>query len=207
MNSKWKTALAWLVGIAIVALIVVVGMKDSIVRPMNEEKANAMKSDPVDVEEYYKEKSEIVASYDVKTSENIQSEKQAVESISERGFEQYPVTYEYSIDGRYLKEQESKSSKDQHPIYQTYYTSANDEFWTIIVVNGSIIANPVSYNMQSERGVQFIVSESEVITGYDSANNVFYETIPNESELIVYVVDRINAETLDALTVEVISGL
>ena len=207
MNSKWKTALVWLIGIAIVALIVVIGMKDSIVRPMNEEKANAMKSDPVDVEEYYKEKSEIVASYDVKTSENIQSEKQAVESISQRGFEQYPVTYDYSIDGKYLKEQESKSSKDQHPIYQTYYTSANDELWTIIVVNGSIIANPVSYNMQYERGVQFIVSESNVITGYDSANNVFYETIPSESELIVYVVDKIDAETLDALTVEVISGL
>lgn len=207
MNSKWKKALVWLIGIAIVALIVVIGMKDSIVRPMNEERANAVKTEPADVEEFYKKKSKIVASYDVKTSESIQSEKQATGDFSDRGFTQYPVSYDYSMDGKYVKDQVATNAKEQHPIYQTYYTSANDELWTIIVVNGSIIANPVSYNLQSERGVQFIVSESDVITGYDSVNNVFYETIPSESELVVYVVDKIDAETLDALTVEVISGL
>lgn len=207
MNSKLKTALIWLAGIAVVALIVFVGMKDSIVRPVNEEKASAMKTDPVDVEEYYKEKSSIVTSYDVKTSDGIQAEKKAVEDIKERGFEQYPVTYDYSIDGEYIKEQEASGSKETHPIYQTYYASSNGELWTIIVINGSIIANPVSYNMQSERGVQLVISESEVITGYDSEKNVFYETIPNESELIVVVVDKIDAATLDSLTVEVINGL
>lgn len=207
MNSKWKTAIIWLAGIAAVALIVFVGMKDSIVRPMNEEKANAMKNDPVDVEEYYNERSEIIASYSAKTSDNVQSEKQAIEDISGRGFEQYPVSYDYSIDGEYVKEQEASDTEEEHPIYQTYYTSANGELWTIIVMNGSVIANPVSYNMQSERGVQLVIAESEIITGYDSSNNMFYETIPDESELIVYVVDRIDAETLDSLTVEVISGL
>ena len=66
-----------------------------------------------------------------------------------------------------MKEQEAKSSKEKHPIYQTYYTSVNNEVWTIIVINGSFIANPVSYNAQSERGAQLIVAESIVITGYD----------------------------------------
>lgn len=209
MNSKWKNALVWLIGIAIVLMIVFIGIKDSIVRPVSDEDADAdaMKKEPVDVEAYYRENSEIVAEYDVKISEKIQSEKQAVESISERGFEQYPVTYDYSIDGKYLDTNEAKSENEQHPIYQTYYTSSNNELWTIISINGSVIANPVSYNMESERGVQFIVSESNVITGFDSSKNMFYETIPKESELIVYVVDKIDAETLDALTVEVISGL
>ena len=55
--------------------------------------------------------------------------------------------------------------------------------------------------------MQLVIAESEIITGYDSSNNMFYETIPDESELIAYVVDRIDAETLDSLTVEVISGL
>ena len=95
MNSKWKTTFVWLIGIAVVALIVFIGMKDSIVRPMNEEKANAMKTEPIDVEAYYREKSEIVASYDVKTSESIQSEEQAIGDLTDRGFTQCPVSYDY----------------------------------------------------------------------------------------------------------------
>lgn len=207
MNSKWKTAIIWLGGIAIIVLIVFIGMKDSIARPINEEKANAMKSDSVNVEEYYKEKSEIVTSYDVKTSDKIKSEKQTVEDINGRGFDQYPISYEYSIDGEYIKEQEALNKKEKHPVYRTYYTSTSGELWTIIVTNGSMVANPVSYNMQSNRGVQLIFAESEIITGYDSQNNMFYETVPKESELIVHVVDKIDAETLDSLTVEVINGL
>jgi hypothetical protein len=207
MNGKWKKVFGWLLGITTAALIVFIGMRDSIVRPMNEEKANAVKTDPIDVKEYYKENAEILAEYDAKTSESIQSEKQVSDDLSERGFTQYLVLYEYSIDGTYVKEQVARNNKKQHPIYQTYYISQADEIWTIIVINGQIIANPVSYNMQSERGVQFIVSESNVITGYDSSNNMFYETIPNESTLMVYVVDKINAETLEKLTVEVIRGL
>ena len=207
MNGKWKKVFGWLLGITIAALIVIIGMRDSIVRPMNEEKANAVKTDPIDVKEYYKENAEILAEYDAKTSKSIQSEKQVSDDLRERGVTQYLVLYEYSIDGTYVKEQVTRNNKKQHPIYQTYYISQADEIWTIIVINGQIIANPVSYNMQSERGVQFIVSESNVITGYDSSNNMFYETIPNESTLMVYVVDKINAETLEKLTVEVIRGL
>ena len=185
MNGKWKKVFGWLLGITTAALILFIGMRDSIVRPMNEEKANAVKTDPIDVKEYYKENAEILAEYDAKTSESIQSEKQVSDDLSERGFTQYLVLYEYSIDGTYVKEQVARNNKKQHPIYQTYYISQADEIWTIIVINGQIIANPVSYNMQSERGVQFIVSESNVITGYDSSNNMFYETIPNESTLMV----------------------
>lgn len=69
------------------------------------------------------------------------------------------------------------------------------------------MANPVSFNAESELGVQLIIAESEVISCYDSQSNMFYETIPNETELIVKVVDRIDTETLDRLTVEVIKEL
>ena len=85
--------------------------------------------------------------------------------------------------------------------------SSNEELWTIIVLNGCIMANPVSFNVESDLGVQLIIAESDVISCYDSQTNMFYETIPNETELIVKVVDRIDAETLDSLTVEVIKGL
>ena len=45
------------------------------------------------------------------------------------------------------------------------------------------------------------------VTEYDSENNMFYETIPKESELIVKIVDKIDSETLNSLTKEVIAGL
>lgn len=207
MKGKLKTLVIWLAGLAVVAVIVLVGMKNSIVRPFNERRAEEMKTDPVNVEEYYQEKAEIVASYDVKTSENIQTEEQATADMENRGFGEYPVTYSYSIDGEYIEEQEAVNGGEQHPIYQTYYISSAGEIWTVIVINGSIIANPVSYNMQSGQETQLIISETEVITGYDSEYNVFYETLPNESELTVVVVDKIDAAVLDSLTSEVISGL
>ena len=75
-------------------------------------------------------------------------------------------------------------------------------------MKGSVIANPVGYNMESNaHGAQLILSESEVITSYDSVTNSFYESIPNESELIVKTVNHIDAETLNSLTVEDIEAL
>ena len=186
--------------------------KQPVIEPTNEApvyttEADATETGSIDAEAYYEKNSEVIASYDVKTSESIQTERQAVDDLSGRDFTQNPVTYTYSISGEYIGEHTATNGEEQHPIYQTFYTSKNDEFWTIISVNGSVIANPVSYNIVSGKGVQFIIAESNVVTSYSSTKNVFYETIPNESELIVHVVDKINAETLDALTVDAISGL
>lgn len=69
------------------------------------------------------------------------------------------------------------------------------------------MANPVTYNTESGRDVQLLISETETVTSYDSAKNKFYVIIPGESEAIVKTVGRIDAETLDKLTVEVIDEL
>ena len=74
--------------------------------------------------------------------------------------------------------------------------------WIISLIDGDIVANPVSYNMQSALETQLIVSESEIITSYDSSTNKYYKTVPNESTLIVRIVDKIDADTLDTLTIE-----
>lgn len=76
-----------------------------------------------------------------------------------------------------------------------------------MAINGHIIAYPVSYNMELETGVETVISESEIIMGFDSETNTFYETIPAESELIVKVIKKIDAETLDSLTKEDIAAL
>ena len=85
--------------------------------------------------------------------------------------------------------------------------SANGDIWSISVVNGMIIANPASFNLNSELTAQLLISESEKLTSYDNATNKFFVTIPYESEVIVKTVDKIDAETLDRLTVEEINKL
>lgn len=182
-------------------------MKSSVERKMVENQVNDIGISEVDVKEYYEEKSAILDRYTVQDSSNTQTESQTKKDVIQRGFDQNKITYDYSIDGNYVGNQEAKDIKDKHPMYQTLYISSMGELWNIIIINGSVIANPVSYNMESELGVQTIISESKVIIGYDSENNMFYETIPKESELIVKVVDKIDSETLNSLTKEVIAGL
>lgn len=159
-----------------------------------------------DADVYYEQNAELLATIEVTKSENVLTEKDAERTLTERGFSDYSIWSEYSMDGEYYGAQEIVGTVDKHPIYQTYYVTDNNEIWTIIVINGSVVANPVSFNMQSQLGVQVVFSETNVITSYDSVTNKFYESIPNESELIVYVVDKIDANTIDKLTVEVIEG-
>jgi hypothetical protein len=80
------------------------------------------------------------------------------------------------------------------------------EAWTITLSNGYIIAYPLSFAAVSERETDLTVSESEIYPGYDAENNNFYEIIPDSSGLTMKIVDRIDAETLDSLTVEVLAA-
>lgn len=149
----------------------------------------------------------VIVTYSADTSDNIQSEKQAIEDMNSRGFVEYPVSYEYSTNGEYIGKQEATDVDEKHPIYQTYYYSPNNELWTIIATNGNMMANPVSYNIQSEQDIHIVFIETETITAYDSNNNSFYEITPNGSTLSAYIVDKINAETLASFTVEAINTM
>ncbi len=161
-----------------------------------------------DADDFYEQNSQIISEVDVNNSDDVQTETEICNNLAKRGFEDYPVSTEYSMDGDYFDATIiSETSSEKHPMYQTNYITANGEVWTIFIINGSVMANPVSYNMQSGLGVQVIISESETVTSYDSTTNKFYETIPDKSALIVKVVEEINAKTLENLTFGVIDGL
>lgn len=160
-----------------------------------------------DANEYYANNSTILLETDVKESKQIQTGSEALKGIRDHGFTDFSIIAEYSIEGIYSNSEIMEDSADMHPIYQTFYVSFNEELWTIILINGQIMANPISYNVQSGNEIQLLISENESITSYDSYTNKFYETIPNESELRVMVVDKIDSETLDSLTVEVINQI
>ena len=153
--------------------------------------------------DYYRENSELLNVIDAKTSADNVTETDAASEFKERGFDQYPLEYNYTIDGEYLDDNEvSEASKDKHPMYYTYFTSESGEIWTVYLINGNISAYPTSYNMEADLKAELIVSESKNLMSYDAAENRFYETIPFDSAAVVKVVDRIDAETLNKLTLE-----
>lgn len=166
------------------------------------------KVDYVDADAYFAETSQIVAVIKVNESTDVLTESETAAFLEDRGFSGMPITSQYDMEGVYYDEEEISADLDtKHPMYNTYYVSENDEVWVISVIDGDVVAVPVSYNLQSMRGVQLVIAESETVTSYDSVTNQFYKNIPNEEILLVRVVDRIDAETLNALTVEVIDGL
>lgn len=164
---------------------------------------------PSEADDYYWDNAEeVISVMDVNESENVPTEAEVTEILKERGFVDSPITCEYAMDGTYNDEDETTDgSVEKHPMYETYYISADGEVWTVSVINGQIIANPASFNLESELESQLLISESEKITSYNDESNKFYETIPKKSAVIVKMVDRIDAETLDRLTIEEINNL
>lgn len=161
-----------------------------------------------DADKYFKDNSKILSEIDADKSDKVLSEADVYNLLSERGFVDYPIVTEYLMDGEYNKtENISQSSSTKHPMYQTTYISSSGEMWTIILINDAIMANPVTYNMQSRRKVQVVLSEKDSVISYDSAKNKFYETIPNESELIVKKIEKIDVETLEKMNVGAIDEL
>lgn len=159
-------------------------------------------------EKFYQENGEILRIVDVNTSEDVPTEEEVMTLLSARGFADFPITFDYGMDGAYVGEEEiAGDAATKHPMYQTFFISENQELWTIFVINGAVIANPVSYNLESTRTAQLLISESQEITSYDSNANKYYITIPKESAVIVRTVDKIDAETLNQLTCEAIDRL
>lgn len=153
------------------------------------------------VEEYYEDNSEeIVAVEDAKETEQVFSEKEAIRFMSERGFNEYPLTYDYNMDGTYTDEAEASPDSDaKHPMYQTFYVASDGSIWSVFIVGRTIAANPASYNLESDIDAQILVSETDTLTSYTEMGNKFYKTVPKESAVLLKVVEKITSEKLDKL--------
>ena len=156
------------------------------------------------VEEYYQENSEeIVAVEKAEETEKVFTEKEALAFLNERGFTEYPLVYDYNMDGTYVDEVEASADSDEkHPMYQTYYAAADGSIWMIYIVGRTIVANPASYNLESDLDAQVMISETETLTSYTEMGNKFYETVPKESAVILKIVDKITSQRLGELTYE-----
>ena len=158
---------------------------------------------PTEEDNYYWDNSTVLDVIDAKGSPDVPTEADVVDILKERGFEGYPITYEYTLDGEYADDAEiSGSTSVKRPMYTTYYISQAEEVWVIFVINGEIIANPAAFNLDSTLQSQLLLSENEWLTSYDEKTSRFYVTIPEESAVIVRMVERIDAKTLDGLTIK-----
>lgn len=157
------------------------------------------------VEEYYSNNSEEIVSVVEAAEETspVYSEKEAINLLAERGFTDFPLTYDYDMNGTYMDEKEASAESDEkHPMYQTYFVSEDGSIWTVFIVGRSIIANPASYNLESDIDAQVLVSETNTLTSYTEMGNKFYETVPKESAVKLKVVDQITSKKLNDLNYE-----
>lgn len=192
---------------ALTELLVYMGLREDTAAPTADDDGRYHVEAP-DADAYFEANAQVLAKTPAESSAAVPTEAEACAELADRGFTDYAVTAEYAMDGSYTDAVEvSDASSAKHPYYQTFYVSAGGDLWTIFVINGAVMANPVSYNLQSSLGVQVVLSQTPAVMSYDGTTNTFFETIPDPTELIVKVVARIDAATLDSLTAEAIDAL
>ncbi len=152
----------------------------------------------IDADAYYAEMGEIKQKISVNKSGKMLTEKEISESFKERGFEAAQIQTEYSIDGTYSPASEiSEDSDERHPLYHAVYQSETGIFWNISVIEDVYLAEPFSFNLEAQKAV--VVSETDSITGYDSATNQFYVVKPNGNDFQLITLKAINKKTLDVI--------
>ena len=153
-----------------------------------------------DAEDYFEENSEVLSNFDAEESDGVLTEAVVCKMLAERGFNQYPITTTYSMEGEYFDDIEvSEDSDTKHPLYQTYYVTERGDYWLIYVINDSLIAQLIVYSYQYEPDPAVVLSESNSVVSYDNTTNRFYETIPHESVMKIQVVERLDSTTLGNL--------
>lgn len=157
-------------------------------------------------EDYYADATEIVSIIDVSSSSSIKTLAETTANLEHRGFTQAPISGLYTMDGELIWDEDEVDASASCPTYETYFTTADGSLWVIYEINGQVMAYPVSYVYEHSDGKTILLSETETLMSYDSETNRFFETIPDPSVIIVIVVDKLDAESLNEFTTEVLDS-
>ena len=88
---------------------------------MNQEEIN-------EADKYYQETSEKIFSTEYANENNTLSEKEVYTLLSNKNINQYPIIYEYDLNGIYIGESKvDNNSSNKHPMYQTFYSAENGD--------------------------------------------------------------------------------
>jgi len=148
----------------------------------------------------------VVSSEKVEESKNNKSTADVEEELKNRGFESLLISSSYNIKGDFISGYSQYNDTEAlHPTYDMIYNNpGNGDQWFIYCYGGQFFAFPLTYNQNSGRDVFVVISEKNSIMSYDCMNNTYNEIIPKETDLIIRKVDRIDKNTLDTLTAEVL---
>ena len=215
MKNKLFFIILFIILIIGLCIIVFIGYNKYINNNSNDNKEIYKEVDSNDIEEesseisdnikntdtykYYEENSSSIEKVmDAKNEKNSFSEKEAKKFLEERGFKDYPINYEYSLNGEYVDETEVDPSSDKkHPMYITNYQSKDGSMWTVYLISKSIFAYPASYVLEKSLDIEILLSETSTITSYDSETNAFFVTIPNGKTTTSKTVEEITSSALD----------
>lgn len=156
----------------------------------------------VDAEAYLNEVGEVLNRISVEESETVSTGAETVRNMDERGFTQYPITSNYSINGDYINAEITENTAEKNPSYETFYVTKQGYVWSIMDINGAIMAIPVTFNMEYAKTVPVVFTETGTVMSYDSVTNSFFEVIPDSSVMIVKKISRIDSEVIEQMTLE-----
>ncbi len=152
-------------------------------------------------DQYYAQNGTIISQASVAASAS--TEAVAYQNLIGRGFTAYPITTEYAIDGSLIDEKTiSNAGTEQHPMYTTYYITQQGMVWMIYEIGGQVFANPVGYNSEYSNTPPILFSETATVTSYDSQTGKYYVNQPLPTVTTVKTVARIDAVTLENMTVQ-----
>ena len=134
------------------------------------------------------------------------SEADILHMLEDRGFKDTLVTTSFDTDGNGTEPVEVTSSDARHPVYEANYVSPNGMVWVVSVTLDSIMANPISYNMKAGDAAMTVLVERDSFIQYDETARQFITQTLSESSYIIRKADRIDADTLSAVTQEDLSS-
>ena len=151
-------------------------------------------------DEYYNKYFKVLNTTKANKSKKVMSVKEVNEFLKNRGFKDYKLEVDYSIDGEFLYDDNKElQSNEKYPMYQILYRPNLKEMWTIYVIENSIYAYPVSYVVNNMEKIdrEILVSETSDIVVYSSDLNNYYKLKPNKNLIDVRLIKKIDASTLN----------
>ncbi len=194
-------------GVVILALvlILIVGnngkISDAQSQPSAQEMISFATPEPVikpeaEVRAHFEELGQVKQSLAGKDAK-LQTGKDALSDLKNRGFDQFEGTTSYDAEGHWSAETEiSADENTKHPLYETLFVPDNESLWVIYDYNGSLMAKPLLHPSLPDDGVPVYLSETGALTCYDAYNNMFYEVIPSQETAKVFQVSKIDSDTL-----------
>ncbi|MBP3893811.1 MAG: hypothetical protein J6D34_07220 [Atopobiaceae bacterium] len=125
-----------------------------------------------------------------------------------RGFDNLDVLVDFDINGNYSNPHVVDSnSTDKYPCYKMLYTSSSGVVWVVYINDGLYIAVPMGTSEQP-LAKEIIVTEADAVIQYDGIPNQYSDfDLSTLSDKVGVRVDRVDAQTLDAYTIEALAAM